>query len=334
MHMSSEGLLVILLVGIAAGWLAGQLVDGTGFGIVGDLIIGIIGAFIGDWLVPRLGLHLGAGIIAAIANATIGAIVLLLIHQARSRGRRAGRLGRLEPPLALAVGSRSAVQPEDAACPRYTRYRSRIEPPSTVATAIEGCDRPHLQFETTADPRARASWTNWELGRARNSRRRIPLVSLQCDDGHWVFGGGSRRDDAGYLHPAATLPRHHRDRFAAAPRHLSSRDPERGRRVAALPRRRTRSQRLGHRLFRAEGGRRPGRYPTHAARRARRSLRAAAPPGERLRAHHPLALFGEVPWRAVPVMPVEIMLLPRWFPFHISTRSRTGRAPFSFRPWC
>jgi len=87
MHMSSEGLLVILLVGVVAGWLAGQLVDGTGFGLVGDLIIGIIGAFIGDWLVPRLGLHLGAGIIAEIANATIGAIVLLLVIRL-VRGRR------------------------------------------------------------------------------------------------------------------------------------------------------------------------------------------------------------------------------------------------------
>ena len=61
MHMSSESLLVILFVGLAAGWLAGQIVDGTGFGLLGDVIIGIIGAFIGNWLMPRLGLYLGAG---------------------------------------------------------------------------------------------------------------------------------------------------------------------------------------------------------------------------------------------------------------------------------
>jgi uncharacterized membrane protein YeaQ/YmgE (transglycosylase-associated protein family) len=79
MHISSESLLVILLVGLAAGWLAGKFVDGTGFGLVGDVIIGVIGAFIGDWLMPRLGLYLGAGLVAAIANATIGAIVLLLV---------------------------------------------------------------------------------------------------------------------------------------------------------------------------------------------------------------------------------------------------------------
>jgi len=75
MNMSSESLLVILFVGLVAGWLAGQIVRGTGFGIVGDLIIGILGAFIGSWLLPRL----GSGIISAIVNATIGAVLLLFV---------------------------------------------------------------------------------------------------------------------------------------------------------------------------------------------------------------------------------------------------------------
>jgi uncharacterized membrane protein YeaQ/YmgE (transglycosylase-associated protein family) len=79
MHISGESLLVILVVGLIAGWLAGQIVQGTGFGIVGDVIIGIVGAFIGSWLLPQLGVHLGSGIVAAIANATIGALILLLI---------------------------------------------------------------------------------------------------------------------------------------------------------------------------------------------------------------------------------------------------------------
>ena len=56
MNMSSESLLVILFVGLVAGWLAGQIVRGTGFGIVGDLIVGILGAFIGSWLWPQLSL--------------------------------------------------------------------------------------------------------------------------------------------------------------------------------------------------------------------------------------------------------------------------------------
>jgi uncharacterized membrane protein YeaQ/YmgE (transglycosylase-associated protein family) len=88
MHLSGESLLVILLVGIVAGWLAGQIVRGAGFGLIGDLLVGIIGAFIGSWLLPQLGIHLGAGIVRAIINATIGAIVLLLIIRLISgRGR-------------------------------------------------------------------------------------------------------------------------------------------------------------------------------------------------------------------------------------------------------
>ena len=77
--MSGESLLVILFVGLIAGWLAGKIVRGTGFGIIGDLLVGIVGAFIGGWLLPRFGVHLGVGIVAAIINATVGAIVLLLV---------------------------------------------------------------------------------------------------------------------------------------------------------------------------------------------------------------------------------------------------------------
>jgi uncharacterized membrane protein YeaQ/YmgE (transglycosylase-associated protein family) len=79
MTLSNESLLVILVVGVLAGWLAGQVVRGAGFGLIGDLAVGIIGAFIGDWLLPRLGVHLGVGIVSAIVSAAIGAIVLLLI---------------------------------------------------------------------------------------------------------------------------------------------------------------------------------------------------------------------------------------------------------------
>jgi len=95
MHMSNESLLIILGVGLIAGWLAGQIVQGTGFGIVGDLIIGIVGAFIGSWLLPQLGIHLGSGIIAAIINATIGAlIILLIIRLVRGGGGWRGTWGR------------------------------------------------------------------------------------------------------------------------------------------------------------------------------------------------------------------------------------------------
>jgi len=79
MHLSNQSLLVILFVGIVAGWLAGRVMEGGGFGLIGDLVVGLVGAFIGDWLLPRLGIHLGTGIVAAIMNAFIGAVVLLLI---------------------------------------------------------------------------------------------------------------------------------------------------------------------------------------------------------------------------------------------------------------
>jgi uncharacterized membrane protein YeaQ/YmgE (transglycosylase-associated protein family) len=79
MHISNESLLVILLIGAIAGWLAGQIVRGTGFGLIGDVIVGVLGAFIASLLFPRLGLHLGAGLVAEIIAATIGAVLLLLI---------------------------------------------------------------------------------------------------------------------------------------------------------------------------------------------------------------------------------------------------------------
>lgn len=79
MHLSNESLLVIVFVGIVAGWLAGRVMEGGGFGLIGDLLVGLVGAFIGDWLLPRLGIHLGVGIVAAIVNAFIGAVVLLLV---------------------------------------------------------------------------------------------------------------------------------------------------------------------------------------------------------------------------------------------------------------
>jgi uncharacterized membrane protein YeaQ/YmgE (transglycosylase-associated protein family) len=86
MHLSNQSLLVILFVGIVAGWLAGRVMEGGGFGLIGDLLVGLLGAFIGDWLLPRVGVHLGVGIVASIINAFIGAVVLLLILRLLSGG--------------------------------------------------------------------------------------------------------------------------------------------------------------------------------------------------------------------------------------------------------
>ena len=79
MYLSSEGLLVILFVGLVAGWLAGKIVRGTGFGLIGDVAVGIAGAFISSWLFPKLGIHIGSGLISEIIYSAIGAVLLLLI---------------------------------------------------------------------------------------------------------------------------------------------------------------------------------------------------------------------------------------------------------------
>jgi uncharacterized membrane protein YeaQ/YmgE (transglycosylase-associated protein family) len=77
--MGIESLIVFLIVGAIAGWLAGIIVKGFGFGLLGNIVVGIVGALIAGWLLPRIGIIIGGGIIADIINALIGAIILLLI---------------------------------------------------------------------------------------------------------------------------------------------------------------------------------------------------------------------------------------------------------------
>jgi len=79
--MDIVAVLITLAIGAVAGWLAGLLVEGAGFGLLWNIIIGIAGAFVAGWLFPRLGLRLtlGGGIVGAIIAATLGAVVLLLV---------------------------------------------------------------------------------------------------------------------------------------------------------------------------------------------------------------------------------------------------------------
>lgn len=79
MDISVESFLVILLVGLIAGWQAGQISRGAGFGSVGNIIIGVAGAFVGGWLLPQLGIPPGSDIGALIVTAASGALVLLLV---------------------------------------------------------------------------------------------------------------------------------------------------------------------------------------------------------------------------------------------------------------
>lgn len=88
MYISNEGLLVILFVGLVAGWLAGKVVRGTGFGMIGDIVVGIAGALVASFLFPKLGIHIGTGLISEIIYSAIGAVILLLVVRlARGGGR-------------------------------------------------------------------------------------------------------------------------------------------------------------------------------------------------------------------------------------------------------
>lgn len=73
-------LIYMLIVGAIAGWLAGQVMKGRGFGLLGNIVLGIIGAFVGSYLLGTvLGVTLGGGVVGSILTALIGAVVLLAI---------------------------------------------------------------------------------------------------------------------------------------------------------------------------------------------------------------------------------------------------------------
>jgi uncharacterized membrane protein YeaQ/YmgE (transglycosylase-associated protein family) len=80
--MAAHGIIVWIIIGAVAGWLAGLLVKGSGFGLFADIAVGIVGAFVGGWLAGLLGIGTSAGLIGSIIVATIGAVVLLLALRA------------------------------------------------------------------------------------------------------------------------------------------------------------------------------------------------------------------------------------------------------------
>ena len=73
------GILAALIIGAIAGWLAGLIVRGAGFGLIGNIVVGIIGALVAGWLLPQLHIELASGTVGAIINATIGAIIVLVV---------------------------------------------------------------------------------------------------------------------------------------------------------------------------------------------------------------------------------------------------------------
>jgi uncharacterized membrane protein YeaQ/YmgE (transglycosylase-associated protein family) len=79
MPIDVQALLIWLIIGAIAGWLAGQIMTGAGFGLVGNIVVGIIGAVVAGWLFPTLGISFGGPFVAAIINALIGAIIVLFV---------------------------------------------------------------------------------------------------------------------------------------------------------------------------------------------------------------------------------------------------------------
>jgi len=74
-----EGLIYFLLIGAAAGWIAGQLMKGGGFGLIVNIILGVIGAFVGGWLLGELGISVGRGLTGSLITSVIGAVVVLFV---------------------------------------------------------------------------------------------------------------------------------------------------------------------------------------------------------------------------------------------------------------
>jgi uncharacterized membrane protein YeaQ/YmgE (transglycosylase-associated protein family) len=83
--MEAHGIIVWLIIGALAGWIAGKLVKGGGFGLIGNIVVGIVGAVVGGWLAGVLGISIGSGFIASVVTAIVGAVILLAIVSAIKR---------------------------------------------------------------------------------------------------------------------------------------------------------------------------------------------------------------------------------------------------------
>jgi uncharacterized membrane protein YeaQ/YmgE (transglycosylase-associated protein family) len=84
--MTTNQWIWFLLVGLIAGWLAGKVMRGAGYGIIGDLVVGVLGALLGGWLFGKLGIAVGAGLIGAIITAFVGALILVWVLRLLKRG--------------------------------------------------------------------------------------------------------------------------------------------------------------------------------------------------------------------------------------------------------
>jgi len=74
-----SSIIILIVLGILAGWLAGKLMKGKGFGLIGDLIVGVIGSFLGSWLFGLLHISIGPGLLGMFITAVVGAVVLVFV---------------------------------------------------------------------------------------------------------------------------------------------------------------------------------------------------------------------------------------------------------------
>ena len=79
------GLLAFIFVGLIAGWLAGKVMRGGGYGVLADIVLGILGGLLGGWIFGRLGIYPNAGLIGAIIVAFVGALILVAITRLLKR---------------------------------------------------------------------------------------------------------------------------------------------------------------------------------------------------------------------------------------------------------
>ena len=107
------GILAALIIGAIAGWLAGKIVHGAGFGLLGNIVVGIIGALVAGWVLPQLGIALATGTLGSILDATIGAVIVLVILSLMFGGFQKGTKSGSLAPMCTACTSAS-VKPAPA----------------------------------------------------------------------------------------------------------------------------------------------------------------------------------------------------------------------------
>jgi uncharacterized membrane protein YeaQ/YmgE (transglycosylase-associated protein family) len=83
--MDASDILIWLVIGAIAGWLASHLIRGGGYGLIGDIVVGVVGSVIAGYLLPYIGIHLGTGFVRAVLNAFIGACLLLTLLRVVTR---------------------------------------------------------------------------------------------------------------------------------------------------------------------------------------------------------------------------------------------------------